>query len=220
MKRTLPLLIASTAGFVVVVAYFLPPTEGWRDTASQWFNILQAVAVVLGGANLLRIHLQEMSSGKPGWGYSAVTVAAFLITAAVGLLKVGVPPLDDFPNYAWSGQYNDDQSALLWIYEAVIVPVTSTMYGMLAFYVASAAFRAFRAKNLEASLLLGTAIIVLLGQTQLGPLLGLGPVNDTIQVVFNTAGTRAIKIGVALGIVATALRVLLGLDRSYLGGED
>jgi hypothetical protein len=220
MKRTLPLLIASVAGFVVVVAYFIPAIEGWRDTAAQWFSILAAVAVILGGANLLKVHLKEIFARKPGWGYSAVTALAFLITVTIGLLKVGVPPLSEFPDRPWAGQYNDDQSALQWIYDALIVPITSTMYGMLAFYVASAAFRAFRAKNLEASLLLGTAIIVLLGQTQLGTLLGLDPLNDTIQVVFNTAGTRAIKIGVALGIVATALRILLGLDRSYLGGDE
>lgn len=220
MKRTLPLLIASLAGFVVVVAYFLPPTEGWRDTAAQWFNILQAVAIVLGGGNLLRIHLQEISARRPGWGYSAITVLAFLITTSVGMLKLGVPPPEEFPGHVWAGQYNHDQAGVMWIYEAVIEPVSSTLYGMLAFYVASAAFRAFRAKNLEASLLLGTAIIVLLGQTQVGAWLGLGPLNDAIQIVFNTAGTRAIKIGVALGIVATALRILLGLDRSYLSGED
>ena len=35
--------------------------------------------------------------------------------------------------------------------------------------------------------------------------------------VANTAGQRAIMIGIALGIAATSLRVILGVDRSYLG---
>ena len=41
-----------------------------------------------------------------------------------------------------------------------------------------------------------------------------------IMTVFNTAGNRAIMIGIALGIAATSLRVLLGVDRSHLGGDD
>ena len=116
-------------------------------------------------------------------------------------------------------------------------PLTATMFAMLAFYIASAAFRAFRAKNLEASLLLGTAFIILLGRTSAGVLLtswidpsvwsgfehltGLRIENMTVYImsIFNTAGNRAIMIGIALGIVATSLRVLLGLDRSYLGRD-
>ncbi len=108
---------------------------------------------------------------------------------------------------------------------------------MLAFYIASAAFRAFRAKNLEAVLLLGTAFIILLGRTFAGVLLtswidpanwegfryftGLRIENLTVYImsVFNTAGNRAIMIGIALGIVATSLKVLLGVDRSYLGKD-
>ena len=85
------------------------------------------------------------------------------------------------------------------------------MFAMLAFYVASAAFRAFRAKNVEAILLLGTAFIILLGRTFAGVLLtswmpesiaGLRIENLTVYImsVFNTAGNRAIMIGIALGI--------------------
>jgi hypothetical protein len=92
-------------------------------------------------------------------------------------------------------------------------------------------FRAFRAKNLEAILLLGTAFIILLGRTFAGVLLtswlpeslaGLRIENLTIEImsVFATAGNRAIMIGIAHGIAATSLRVLLGVDRSHLGGGD
>jgi hypothetical protein len=42
----------------------------------------------------------------------------------------------------------------------------------------------------------------------------------TIMTVFNTAGTRAIMIGIALGIASTSLKVLLGVDRSYLGSSE
>ena len=108
------------------------------------------------------------------------------------------------------------------------------MFAMLAFYIASAAFRAFRAKNVEAILLLGTAFIILLGRTYAGvwltdwisdegPFRGLRTENlsEYIMQVFNKTGTRAIIIGIALGIASTSLKVILGVDRSYLGsGED
>jgi hypothetical protein len=38
--------------------------------------------------------------------------------------------------------------------------------------------------------------------------------------VFNTAGNRAIIIGIALGVTATSLRILLGVDRSWMGSGD
>jgi hypothetical protein len=135
--------------------------------------------------------------------------------------------------FRWSGEFNQQGSAFWWIYEYVFKPITATMFALLAFYVASAAFRAFRAKNIEAILLLGTAFIILLGRTFAGVLLtdwippeskfaGLRVENITVFVmsVFNTAGNRAIMIGVALGVASTSLRILLGVDRSYLGSGD
>jgi hypothetical protein len=134
--------------------------------------------------------------------------------------------------YPWSGEYRGQSTPFWWLYEYVFKPLQATTFAMLAFYVASAAFRAFRAKNIEAILLLGTAFIILLGRTYAGVILtawlpdwlsGLKFENLTVYImqVFNTAGNRAIMIGIALGIASTSLKVLLGVDRSYLGsGEE
>jgi hypothetical protein len=133
--------------------------------------------------------------------------------------------------YNWSGEYRETGTPFWWLYEYAFKPLTATMFAMLAFYVASAAFRAFRAKNVEAALLLGTAFIILLGRTFAGVVLtswmpdeleGLRIENMTVTImtVFNTAGTRAIMIGIALGIASTSLKVLLGVDRSYLGSSE
>ena len=234
MKRTAPMIILALGGFVLIVAYFIPYTQTWGEDAAVWFDILAAIAFILGGGNLLKIHLKKISDRVAGWGYSAICVGAFLLTLGVGLLKVGVNPNEQFPSYGWSGTYDQVGSPFWWLYEYGFKPLTATMFAMLAFYVASAAFRAFRAKNFEAILLLGTAFIILLGRTFTGVWLtafipeesamsGLKIENFTVYImqVFNTAGNRAIMIGIALGVASTSLKVLLGVDRSYLGsGEE
>ncbi len=132
--------------------------------------------------------------------------------------------------YPWSGDYAESGTPFDWMYLWILQPLMTTTFALLAFYVASAAFRAFRAKNLEATLLLGTALIILFRATMIAPAVHV-PLPDGSQLdmdriygfvmrVFNTAGNRAIMIGIALGIASTSLKVLLGIDRSYLGSDD
>jgi hypothetical protein len=237
MKRTVPLLITALGGFVLIGAYFIPYTQDWGEKVAIWFDVLAAIAFLLGGGNLLKTHLKHISDRSRGWGYSGLIVLSFLVTLIVGIGKVGVNPSPQFPDYAWSGQYRQTGSAFWYLYQYAFQPLTATIFALLAFYIASAAFRAFRAKNLEAKLLLGTAFIILLGRTFAGVALtswidpdiwpgfryltGLRIENLTVYImgVFNTAGNRAIMIGIALGIVSTSLKVLLGVDRSYLGKD-
>jgi len=47
----------------------------------------------------------------------------------------------------------------------------------------------------------------------------LGKSADWIMDFPQTAGQRAIMIGIALGVVSSALRVILGLERTYTSGE-
>jgi hypothetical protein len=131
--------------------------------------------------------------------------------------------------YPWSGDYSEVGTPFDWCYTWVLQPLMTTTFALLAFYVASAAFRAFRAKNLEASLLLGTALIILFRATMFagyvsvpigGSLFGMDRLYAFVMSIFNTAGNRAIMIGIALGIASTSLKVLLGIDRSYLGSDE
>lgn len=104
------------------------------------------------------------------------------------------------------------------------------MFSLLAFFVASASYRAFRAKTKEATVLLLAAFIILIGRTPLGyyltfwlpePLqfLHIPNLSSWILAVPNLAGQRAILIGIALGIIATSLKLILGIERGYLGQE-
>jgi len=102
-------------------------------------------------------------------------------------------------------------------FEFILIPVQSTMFSLLAFFIASAAYRAFRARNLLSTLLLFAALIVML---RFMP----GPWGDYaaktsawVMNVPNMAAQRAIVIGIGLGMVATALKVVLGIERGYMG---
>tara|TARA_R110002111_G_scaffold191869_2_gene258200 strand:+ start:12329 stop:13057 length:729 start_codon:yes stop_codon:yes gene_type:complete len=240
MKRTIPLLISAVTGFVLIATAFIPKFVDWGNDAMAWFNLLAAFAFILGGGNLLKMQLQKISAQQPGWGYSAVTLIAFFITLFVGLAKIGVHPNINFPEFAWSGDYLSEGSAFWWLFEYIFYPLSATMFALLAFYISSAAFRAFRAKNTEATILLVIAVIVLLGRTYAGvwltgwlpnePILGssgitysdfhLPHLSEIIMDDFTTPGMRAITIGIALGVASTSLKVLLGVDRSYLGSDQ
>lgn len=231
MTRKFALLLTLLAGATMVISTFIKPTQSWGEDVAEWFNVLAAIAFVLGAANLAKVHLEKLSSRSAGWGYSVIVLAAFAATMFVGLLKVGVHPLATAPTVAFSGEKDADGGAFWWAYAYAMSPITSTMFALLAFFVASAAFRAFRAKNTEAALLLVTAFIVLLGRTFAGVVLTgwmpeslsflrLENLATTILEVFATAGNRAILIGIAIGVAATSLKIMLGIDRSYLGGSS
>jgi hypothetical protein len=94
------------------------------------------------------------------------------------------------------------------------------MFSLLAFFIASAAFRAFRARNVQATLLLVTAVVVMIGRVPLGDYLwsGMPDLIEWIMTVPNMSAMRGIRIGVGLGAVATAMKIILGIERTYMGG--
>jgi hypothetical protein len=216
MKRTVPLLITGIVGIVFIVASFVPPLEILKDKFSDWFSIVTACAIVLGSLNLVLISTQKVIRFKDDWFYAGVIVACFLLMLISGL-RAG----RDFGN-------GDTGTLFTWLYNYLYNSLSSTMYAILAFYVASASYRAFRARNVEATLLLVAAFLVMLGRVPLGDVITsflpegarMSDLQQWIMDYPQTAGQRAIMIGIALGIVSTSLRVILGIERSHLGGGD
>lgn len=115
-----------------------------------------------------------------------------------------------------------DGRVFVWIYDHVFGPANATLFALLAFFVASAAFRAFRARNLEAGLLLGAAILMMLGRAPLGRAISdvFPDLAQWILDVPSNGGRRAIMMGAAIGAIATGLRVVLGIERSHLGSDQ
>ena len=117
------------------------------------------------------------------------------------------------------------------IYMYIFTPLSSTMFALLAYYVASASYRAFRAKNLEATILLVAAFLILLGRTFTGALLTawlpdslaflrIPNLANWVMMTPNLSGQRALMIGISLGIISTSLKLILGIERNYLGADN
>jgi len=174
---------------------------------------------MLGLGSLVHFHYTQVVRSKPGWGFSIVLFTTFLITIMAGF----GPSI--FPEFTQSLGLSatlgmEEGSSLDWIFQNSIKPLSATMFSIIGFFIASAAFRAFRARSIEATLLLIAAVIIMLGQTPLGQMLWQA-IPDTMVWIFNvptTAAKRAILFGIALGSIAFSLRIIFGIERAYLGG--
>ncbi|RME58194.1 MAG: hypothetical protein D6780_07130, partial [Candidatus Dadabacteria bacterium] len=100
------------------------------------------------------------------------------------------------------------------LYLGLFVPLGSAMFSLLAVYIAAAAYRAFRIKNVETVLMMTTAVIVMLGQIPFGIWIykDLPLVRAWLLEVPNSAAFRAIKIGAAVAGLVMALRMWLSIE--------
>ena len=211
LRRQLPLAITLIMGVTFALQYYIPHpvSEDAITHLSKWMQIISGFALVLGLASLFQVHAVKIRRQVPGWGYSVILYLSMLLTVLVGLfLSKGQTRVDGV------------QTAFGWIYDYTMVPLQATMFSILAFFIASAAYRAFRARSREAGFLLVAAVIVMMGRVPLGQFLlpWTWDVTQWLLNVVNSAARRAIVIGVSMGAVALSVKIILGYERSYLGG--
>jgi hypothetical protein len=164
----------------------------------SWAAIVTAFALFLGFANVVSVHWSRVRTQKPGALYSIVLLVSLFATVGLGL---GGPQ-------SVSSQY---------IFNYILQPLEATFFALLALFMATAAFRAFRVRNLESFFFVLFAVIVLLGQVPVSIYLWpeIPVIKDWVLNVPTLAGVRGILLGVSLGVIATGLRVLMGADRPY-----
>ena len=216
MRREVPLLITGIVGIAFVLQYFIPhwPFSQLTSWFSDWFSIVAAFAIWLGALNLLKISFQKIARKKTDWGYAVVVIVSFILITVIGFYE--------------GAAFREAGTKFTWLYEFVYTPLSATMFAILAFFVASASYRAFRARNLESTLLLAAGFLVMIGGVPIGDNITsflpenyqLSQVKSWIMNFPQAAGQRAIMIGIALGLVSTSLRIILGIERSHLGGGD
>ena len=199
----LPFVLMLLIGLFMVVQYYIPhpAVQRSRDLMLQWKQPLNGFIILLAIGGVATVHIRKVWKQHRRWGYSVITLAAMGAMIFVG--------------FAFG---THDGSVFSDWFKYLISPIEATMFSLLAFFVASAAFRAFRARSTAASILLVSATIVMLAL--IPPVAQALPIIDRVSGFIldypNVAAKRAILIGVSLGAISVAMKTILGIDRTLL----
>lgn len=195
LKRTFPVGVAIAVGIFILADFFLdnPYLEVLGTALVDWAAILSVFALILGLLSVLGTHLRKVAGREEGWPYSLVLLFVVLVVLASGL----------------SSPQGPQEPLVQFIFTYIQIPLQASIFSLLVFFMATAAYRSLRVRNLSVLLMVLSALVVLIG-----PLI-IPSLRDWVLGVPATAGARGIIIGVALGTVATSLRILMGFDRPY-----
>jgi hypothetical protein len=207
VKKILPItnaIIAVISGLFVLLGYFFPGVFGGiQSTLIGWAIILAAIALLLGIFNLAMVHWKKIGSDGPG----NINSIALLVSLFITIIVVSISG----PTGSWS----------LWLFNSFQVPVEVSLLAVLAVILVYAGARLLaRRPKWNTILFLVTVLVVLLGSVPLffiGEITPLSIVRGWLAQVPAIAGARGLLLGVALGSVATGLRILIGVDRPYGG---
>jgi hypothetical protein len=191
---TVPAIITGIAGLIVLLSFIFTELAALRVVLINIAVMVAGMALLLGFVRLLNLHLRRVRQRKSG--YSLVA----LITALVVLV---VLVADRFLNLG----------ATTWVFNAIIVPLQSSLGALLAIFLGAAAVRmAQRRRTWGTVWFLLSAIVVLLTQIPVSADSILLPIRQFFDALA-MGGLRGLLLGVALGTLAVALRVLLAIDR-------
>lgn len=221
-RKRLTVVCAFLAGLFYSVEFFWPPKanplSGYDQPLGNFMMAIGSFAVGLGLISLCHLHGRKLARFSQGWENSAaffVALIAMLVFSFWQMYAPSKPGTENFPAAVYRVLFDGFLNAL-----------GSTTFSLLAFFIVSAAYRAFRVNTLEATLMMITAFLVMLGQVPIGMALTswlpdhgvlaslrLERINNWILTGINSAAFRGILFGAAVGSLAMALRVWLSLEK-------
>jgi hypothetical protein len=202
-KIQIPIYLTAILGILMILEHFFPMPDLISDfnvTMRSFTTVVAAAALMLGIVFLTIAHARTISRQQSGWYYSIFYMISLFITTGLGLINVR-------------------NETYLWIYDNMTSPVGAALYSLTAFYITSAAYRVFRARNWSAAVLLVCGFIVLamlipIGGYLLPPVV---PIGEWLRSYPSSAGFRGMIMGTSLGIMGLGVRVMTGRQKEHLG---
>jgi hypothetical protein len=202
MKKEIPIFIGLVTGILWYAEFFVAGMfqENQKLFFSNGMKIAGVVGIMVGVYSVARQNYYKIKYNNERY-YAILRVTMIILMLFLGM-KTGTSPGTPFSS----------------MFMNVYVPFQATVFSLLAFYIASAAYRSFKAKSLESGVLLIASIIVMLSKIPIGqelwsqiPVLG-----EWIMDAPSSAGRRAIIFGGYLGSITMMIRIFFGLERSHL----
>jgi hypothetical protein len=233
-KRRLPLLVVFLSGMTMIIAFYIPHpvSQDTIEGAQRWVRIIKNSALVLGVLSLVTTSYPEDPAQAGRLWLQRGGFLFFIPMVFFGLNFLHLPEAMNFQG-GIDAPAEGVFSPGFWMFTNFKVSMESTMYSLLAFFIASAAFRAFRARSVDATIMLIVALFVMVGRISYGDMMsawlqeaGILPFRlfsdgtNWIMDTWLTGAQRAVRLGIALSIVATSVRIVFGIERSYLGRGD
>jgi len=204
ISKKITFLIMLITGLIVLLDYFIenPELAAGSLFLMKLAAILVAFSLGVAAVGIFRLHVPIVLKRVKGeWYFSAWMLFVIVLTTLIGVFG-GV-----------------DHPAFQWIFSNIFLPLSSTMFAMLGFFIISAAYRAFRARGLDATVLLLTGVLVMLMNMPLGGAIWSGfPIIGTwLRDIPAMAGYRGVTLALTIGLVAYSIRVIIGYEKP-MGG--
>lgn len=210
LSKALATVVAVGAGFITLLGLLQVPVFKELSTPLlNWVSLLVSVGILVGALNLFLVHSKRVGAGAPGWVYSLLLVVSLFAVVALNLAA---------PALGWGSGPASPLNT--WLFTYIQTAVSAALAGLLFFFLVLAGYRLWqRRPSLTSLVFITVAVVTLIGLAPLpGFLSSLSPLRDVriwITQVPAVAGARGLLLGIALGVVATGLRVLLAQDRPY-----
>lgn len=210
----LQIVIFST-GFFYAFTYYVKVSEpvdlqAIADNSLAYLTAMIITVFAIGIINLTRIHYRNIKLKRPDWKFSVVLLGSLygmaifsIISSPYSLDPQGIvipPSLINAILPIWNFLYYD-----------ILTTINTSIFSLLAFFIASAAYRAFKLRTVESTVLLVAGLLVIVGEAPISDLIwpGFSAIHNWIMLVPNTAGQRGILIGAALSMIAFSVRKMI-----------
>ncbi|MCC7230428.1 MAG: hypothetical protein IT203_08525 [Fimbriimonadaceae bacterium] len=212
--------------FVEKVGFWLQDAQ---PSIGNFSNILTAFLLGLGIFSVLRIHARKVAKSEKDWPFSVVLLGFMTLMVIFGYWDWANRKsptggmLDAQSNWAWQNYTRD------FLFDGLFQQMNAAMFSIIAFFILSAAYRAFRIRSIEATILLAAALIMMLSlmgtvasfwdgaAANVSQNLTLSEISKWLRDNVQNSSLRGIDFGIGIGALAMGLRLGLSLEKTWPG---